>query len=469
MKRRLLIIIPILVVVGGFFAYRAYSQSQQSAALTTLQTVEVSLGSLTATVGATGTVRPNQSAVLVFQTSGTVGTVFGLVGVLVEDGEVLANLDQSSLSSQMIMAQADLVAAQRALDDLLHSEQARAMAQQAVPQAQDALKDANYRLRVRQEGNRASRNTIDAARANLVLAEDNVDRAEGDYNAVSGRSENDAGRALALSKLVTARQQRDATLRNLNWYTGHPTAIQQALLDADVAIAEAQLADAEREWERLKNGPDLADISAAEARIAAAEANLRTSRIESPFKGTITSVDIKPGDQVSPGSTAFGLADLSRLLVDVDVSEVDINRVQLGQPVTLSFDAVLDRMYQGKVIGNDLTGNIVQGVVNFEVTVELLDADEAIKSGMTAAVNIVVEQIENALIVPNRAVRVQEGERVVYVRRGETLELVRIRLGVSSDTHSEVIESGLQEGDQVVLNPPSSIFDMTNPPHFMGP
>ena len=296
-----------------------------------------------------------------------------------------------------------------------------------------------------------------------------MDRAEGDYNAVSGRSENDAGRALALSKLVTARQQRDATLRNLNWYTGHPTAIQQALLDADVAIAEAQLADAEREWERLKNGPDLADISAAEARIAAAEANLRTSRIESPFKGTITSVDIKSGDQVSPGSIAFGLADLSRLLVDVDASEVDINRVQLGQPVTLSFDAVLDRMYQGEVIGIDLIGNIVQGVVNFEVTVELWGADDAIKPGMTAAVNIVVEQIENALIVPNRAVRVQEGERVVYVRRGETLELVRVRLGVSSDTHSEVIESGLQEGDRVVLNPPSSIFDMTNPPHFMGP
>jgi HlyD family secretion protein len=468
MKRRLIILIPVLVLVVGFFGYQAYRQSQQATALATLQTVEVSMGSLTATVGATGTVRANQSAVLAFQTSGTVENVFGMMGTVADRGEVLAILEQTSLPAQVIMAQADLVAAQQALDDLLHSEQARALAQKALAQAQDELKDANYRLRVRQEGNRASGDTLDAANANLVLAEDKVDRAEGVFNAVSGRSADDPVRALALSNLVAARQQRDSALRNLNWYTGHPSEVEQALLDADVAIAEAKLVDAEREWGRLKDGPDPADVKAAEARIAAAEANLRMSWIESPFRGTITSVEIRPGDQVNPGTLAFGLADLSRLLVDVEVSEIDINRIQLGQPVTLSFDAVLDRIYQGEVVGIDLTGTIVQGVVNFEVTVKLLDADEAIKPGMTAAVNIVVEQIENALIVPNRAVRVQDGERVVYVRRGDTLELVRIRLGVSSDTHSEVIESGLNEGDQLVLNPPSSIFDMTEPPHFMG-
>jgi len=468
MKRRLIILIPVLVLVVGFFGYQAFRQSQQATALATLQTVEVSMGSLTATVGATGTVRANQSAVLAFQTSGTVENVFGMMGTVADRGEVLAILEQTSLPAQVIMAQADLVAAQQALDDLLHSEQARALAQKALAQAQDELKDANYRLRVRQEGNRASGDTLDAANANLVLAEDKVDRAEGVFNAVSGRSADDPVRALALSNLVAARQQRDSALRNLNWYTGHPSEVEQALLDADVAIAEAKLVDAEREWGRLKDGPDPADVKAAEARIAAAEANLRMSWIESPFRGTITSVEIRPGDQVNPGTLAFGLADLSRLLVDVEVSEIDINRIQLGQPVTLSFDAVLDRIYQGEVVGIDLTGTIVQGVVNFEVTVKLLDADEAIKPGMTAAVNIVVEQIENALIVPNRAVRVQDGERVVYVRRGDTLELVRIRLGVSSDTHSEVIESGLNEGDQLVLNPPSSIFDMTEPPHFMG-
>ncbi len=467
MKRWFVIPIVIVVLVGGYFAIQAYRQSQQESSISDLQTVVAATGALTATVGATGTVRANQSAVLTFQTSGTVEVVNIALGDYVDDGDMLASLEQTSLSAQVIMAQTDLVSAQQALDDLLYSEQARAMAQIALAQAQDALKDANYILTVRQQGNRASQDTLDAARANLILAEDGVDRAQAEYDSISGRPEDDPSRALALSKLASARRNRDSTLRNLNWYTGHPTETEQALLDADVALAEAQLADAEREWERLKEGPDPDDIAAAESRIAAAEANIRLSRIAAPFAGTITSVEIKPGDQVNSGTLAFGLADLSRLLVDVEVSEIDVNRVQLGQPVTLNFDAVLDHTYQGEVVEIGLTGMIVQGVVNFKVVVELHDLDEAIKPGMTAAVNIVVDQIEDVLLVPNRAVRVQDGERVVYVLREGMLTPVKVRLGVSSETHSEVIESVLREGDLIVLNPPA-VFDMTGRPGFMG-
>ena len=467
MKRWFVIPIVIVVLVGGYFAIQAYRQSQQASLATDLQMVEAATGAITATVGATGTVRANQSAVLTSQTSGTVEVVNVAMGDYVDDGEMLASLEQTSLSAQVILAQTDLVSAQQALDDLLYSEQARAMAQIALAQAQDALKDANYMLTVRQQGNRASQDTLDAARANLILAENEVDRAQAKYDSLSGRSEDSSSRALALSNLASARRNRDSTLRNLNWYTGHPTETEQALLDADVALAEAQLADAEREWNRLKEGPDPDDIAAAESRIAAAEANSRLSRIEAPFTGTITSVEIKPGDQVTPGTLAFGLADLSRLLVDVEVSEIDVNRVQLGQPVTLNFDAVLDRTYQGEVVEIGLTGMIVQGVVNFKVVVELHDLDEAIKPGMTAAVNIVVDQIEDVLLVPNRAVRVQDGERVVYVLREGMLDPVKVRLGVSSETHSEVIESVLREGDLIVLNPPA-VFDMTGRPGFMG-
>jgi len=467
MKRWFVIPIVIVVLVGGYFAIQAYRQSQQESSISDLQTVVAATGALTASVGATGTVRANQSAVLTFQTSGTVEVVNIALGDYVDDGDMLASLEQTSLSAQVILAQTDLVSAQQALEDLLYSEQARAMAQRALAQAQDALKDANYMLTVRQQGNRASQDTMDAARANLILAENAVDRAKAKYDSLSGRSEDSSSRALALSNLVSARRNRDSIQRNLNWYTGHPTETEQAMLDADVALAEAQLADAEREWKRLKEGPDPDDIAAAESRIAAAEANSRLSRIAAPFAGTITSVEIKPGDQVTPGTLAFGLADLSRLLVDVEVSEIDVNRVQLGQPVMLNFDAVLDRTYQGEVVEIGLTGMIVQGVVNFKVVVELHDLDEAIKPGMTAAVNIVVNQIEDVLLVPNRAVRVQDGERVVYVLREGMLEPVKVRLGVSSETHSEVIESGLREGDLIVLNPPA-VFDMTGRPGFMG-
>jgi HlyD family secretion protein len=469
MKRWIWIVIVIIVLIGGFFGYRAYRASQLEASLEDLQTEKANSGSLTGTVGATGTVRANQSAILLFQTSGTVDSVKVAMGDQVSVGEELARLKQTSLSAQVIMAQADLVTAQRALDDLLYSVQASAMAQRSLAQAQDALDDANYMLSVRQQGNRASQETLDATRADLILAERDVDQAQAMFDRVAGRPEDDPTRAIALSNLAAARQRRDSIQRNLNWYIAGPSETEQALLDADVAFAEAQLSDALREWERVKDGPDPEDVSAAEARVAAAEATVNLAWVSAPFRGTITSVELKPGDQVNPGAVAFGLADLSRLLVDVDISEVDINRVQVGQPVTLNFDAVLDRSFQGQVVEIGVTGVVVQGVVNFKVTVELTEKDEAIKPGMTAAVNIVVSETENALLVPNRAVRLMDGERVVYILKESGLEPVRIELGISSETYSEVVGGDLREGDSIVLNPPSMLFESGQRPGFFGP
>jgi HlyD family secretion protein len=467
MRRWLTIIIVVVVLVGGFFGYRAYRQSRVQSSLSELQTIEAGTGPLTATVGATGMVHANQSTILTFHTSGTVEDVMTALGDRVQDGEILATLEQASLSAQVVLAEADLVSAKRAFEDLLNSDEARASAQKALAQAQDALRDAEYVRTVRQEGNRASKETLDAARANLIIAQSEVDHAKAQYDSLSGLPENNAGRALALSKLASARKGRDAAQRNLNWYTGHPTAVEQALLDADVALAEARLADAEWEWERLKDGPDPDDIAAAEARIAAAEATLAQSYIKAPFSGTITAVEVMPGDQVGPGTIAFRLEDLSRMLIDVDISEVDINRVALGQTITLSFDAVLDKIYQGEVVEISLSGDVVQGVVNFNVTMEVSDPDESIKPGMTTAVNIVVDQIDNVLLVPNRAVRVFNGERVVYVIREGAYQSVRIELGVSSDLYSEVIDGELNVGDLIVLNPPA-VFDATGgPPPFV--
>jgi HlyD family secretion protein len=468
MKRWMWILLIVIILVGGFFGYRAYRASQLQASLSDLQTVEASSGSLTGTVGATGKVRANQTAILTFQTSGTVESVSVEMGAQVVAGEELARLNRTSLPSQVIMAQADLVIAQRALDDLLYSVQASAMAQRALAQAQDALDDANYMLSVRQEGNRASQETLDATRADLILAERDVEQAQAIFDRLAGRPEEDPTRAIALSNLAAARQRRDSISRNLNWYIGRPSETEQALLDADVALAEAQLADALREWERVKDGPDPEDVAAAEARVAAAQATVELACVKAPFAGTITSVEVKTGGQVNPGTVAFGLADLSRLLVDVEISEVDINRVQVGQPVILNFDAVLDREFQGEVIEIGITGVVVQGVVNFKVTVELTDPDEAIKTGMTAAVNIVVSEIENVLLVPNRAVRLLDSERVVYVLEQEGLKPVRIDLGISSETHSEVIGGELRDGDLIVLNPPSMLFEAGQGPGFFG-
>lgn len=466
MKRWMWIVIAFIVAVGAYFGSRALRQDQAASSVEDLQTELIAKGALTATVGATGMVRADQSVLLTFRTSGTIGEVMVGLGDQVSEGDLLASLIKSSLPSSIILAEAEVVSAQRALDDLLNSGQERAAAQLALAQAEDALESAQYTFTVRQQGNRASTNTIDAARANLILAEQETDAAKAAFDRLSGRPDDDPARALALSNLAAARSHRDSVQRNLNWFLGFPDEVEQGLLDADLAIAEARLDDAQREWERVKDGPALDDIAAAEARLEAARANMELAQINAPFGGTVTSVEIKRGDQVSTGSVAFGLADFSPLLVDVQLSEVDINRIQVDQPVQLVFDAILDRTYEGVVVELGLVGSSIQGVVNFPITIELIEPDGLVKPGMTAAVNIVIEQMDDVLRVPNRAVRLSNGERVVYLLEGDNSVPVPVELGASSEVYSEVLGGEIEEGDLVILNPPVE-FDNNGPPPFM--
>ncbi len=514
MRRLIIIMVTLAVLAAAYFGFQQLQTRRAQAALQELQTEPAKKGSLTATVGATGSVRSNQSATLIWQTSGTVAEVLVAVGDHVEVGQELASLQQTSLPQSVILAQAELVSAQKALEDLLETQIPRAQAMQAVEEAERALNDLlnNFPLQQaqaqlalvdarevleeaeRKRNNlnyaRASQSVINAAEADYILAQNEVEQLRKEFNKVSGRADDDPVRALALTRLSAAEQKRDAALRNLNWYKGTPSEEEIAEADANVALAqarlteaqaewervkdgpdpaevallEAQLADARREWERLKNGADPDDIAAAEARVAAAQATLDTVMIRAPFAGTVTAANVKPGDQVSPGLVAFQVDDLSRLLVDVEVSEVDINRIKLGQPVVLTFDAILGREFHGEVVEVGVVGRAVQGTVNFGITVALDDADEGVKPGMTAAVNIVVNELTDVLLVPNRAVRVREGNRVVYVLRNGQPEPVKITLGASSETVSEILDGDIEVGDPIVLNPPAEPIFFGGPP-----
>jgi HlyD family secretion protein len=502
MKKWIIVLIVVVVVaVGGFILVKARAQNAAAADGST-QTQPLAKGDLTAIVGATGTVRANQTANLSWQTSGTVKDVSVKEGDPVAAQQVLASLEQTSLPQSVILAQADLVSAQKALDDLRNSQLQQAKAGQALEQAQQALQDAQDPEQNRSKAGEAlakaqkavqdaqsallskqspaSQSQIDQAEAQVTFAKDKLDKAKDAYQPYANKPDSNLTRARLLSAMAAAQQQYDAAVRTLNSLTGVAGPIDQAVaqanLDAakaqlaqaqrdwerlkdgptpaDIALLEAQVADAQREWDRLKNGPDPNDLAAAEARVAAAQATINSARLTAPFDGVVTLVDTQVGDQVSPGTPAFRLDDLSSLLVDVPVSEVDISRVKPGQDATLNFDAIANQDYHGKVKDVAQVGTSAQGAVNFTVTVEMTDADQAVRPGMTAAVNIVVDQLKDVLLVPNRAVRVLDSNRVVYVLKNGQSQPVKITLGASSDTMSELLSGDLQVGDLIVLNPP---------------
>jgi HlyD family secretion protein len=460
MKRVLTIIIILAVVaVLAFFGFRALRQRQQTTVLSDLQTVVASNGSLTATVGATGMVHASQTAILSWQTSGNIADIPVAVGNMVTTAQVLATLEQSSLSQNIILAQADLINAEKALDDLLNDQTVAAKSLLALYSAQQALYTAE-RAMDRFEGD-DYKDALEEARQDVIDRDADLEEAQDDFEPYEDWDATNETRQRYEQELIDAQNAYDEAVRIVELLE-----MDQQVAQANLDAAHAALESAQRAYDRIKDGPNADDVTVLEARIAAAQAALDTTQLTAPFDGTVTEVNLKPADRVVPGTAAIRIDNLSRLEVDVQVSEIDINRIQIGQPVSLSFDAILDKEYHGTVSEVARVGNVLQGVVQFNVTVELTDADETVRPGMTAAVNIDVEQLDNVLLVPNRAVRLVDGKRVVYILQDQQLEAVQITLGATSDTESEVIAGDLRAGDLIVLNPPQ-YYETSGPP-FMG-
>ncbi len=314
--------------------------------------------------------------VIASKLGGTLTDVYVEEGTSVGEGDLLFRIDDDAPQAQreliiaagenaIAAAKLQLLTAQQALDDL--SEGWSLVAAQAgleLAHARDALKDANYIHDVRQEGYRASSNTIQAAEANLVLAIEEVDVAQQRYDHASG----DAGKALALSNLIAAKQQQDSIQRNLNWYLGAPTDLEQAILDADVAIAEARVSNAELELAKWKDGPDPAAVELAEAQLAFAETQIALAKsqagvelqtidlhladlvIRAPVNGVVLTRSIQPGEVLTPGVTAMTIGDLDQLTITVYVPEDRYGEIQLGDQAQVTVDSFPDETFDAVVV-----------------------------------------------------------------------------------------------------------------------
>ncbi len=467
MKKKVIIILIIIGLgVGGYFGLNAFNQNRANALAESYQTTTVQRGNLTAIVGGTGIVRSNQSAFLAWQINGNINEIFVEIDDQVKADQILASLSKGSLAQSIILAQADLVNAKRNLDTLMNSSLAKAQAQSALANATEALDTAETR-RESKAYQRASDQVIEEAYANYILAKDEASKWEQRYDTVDDRPEDDPVRAAALSEWAAAKQILARAEANLRYLESDPDAEEIAVAEGNLVLAQAQYDEALREWERLKDGPDPDDILAAQARIDAIQATIDAANLRAPFNAIITEVRSKPGDQVNPGSISFRLDDLSRLIVDVQIPEVDINTIKTGMTARITFDGIQGKDYNGTVIEVARVGTSVGGVVSFNVAVELNDADESVLPGMTAAVNLITSEITDVLIIPNRAVRLKDGERVVYVLKpGQFIpEATNVTIGAISDLQSEVID-GVNEGDIIVLNPPTEM--LTGPNSSMG-
>jgi HlyD family secretion protein len=220
-------------------------------------------------------------------------------------------------------------------------------------------------------------------------------------------------------------------------------------------------------------------VRQAVAELEKAEDDLRKTIIYAPLSGKVIALSAEEGEVVvsgtmnNPASVIGTIADLSEILVEVDVDENEIVHAAPGQPVQVFVDAIPNSIYAGKVveIGSSGTKKPAQPDVTFFKVKVLLDApDERLRAGMSARAEIEVDTHRGTLVVPIQCVvyRAPQGEteaaeaeeiRVVFVERDGKAVQVPVEVGLADASRIEIL-SGLTEGDQVVTGPYRALRDL---------
>lgn len=257
---------------------------------------------------------------------------------------------------------------------------------------------------------------------------------------------------VAKAQDILAKAQDDLSKKKAG---ADPKAVQKQ--QSAVMSAETALQKARDDLATKQAGPDARNVEKMRNQVVSAEAAVNTAReklkgatLVAPFDGVAGSVGINVGEQVGASTVILSLLDPQALRIDMNVAESDVSSLRRGQTASVTFDALSGQTFQARVDSISPSAKMQQGVVNYPVALTL-DRASGIKEGMTATAQIVTQQKDNILLVPNRAIRTQGRTRTAQVLLPNgTTETQTIQTGMSGDQTTEVT-SGLQEGDRVVI------------------
>lgn len=440
-----------LLLVSSILLGCATSSSSTTATTGTVEEV-----SMSTTVESSGSISAKQLVTMSWETSGIVGAVNVKSNETVTKDQVLMTLDPSTAPSDVIQATVTLVSAKQALEDAQQSNTAKAEAEVALATAQSDYYTAlgNYWNRNATQG---SENNITIYTAKLQLADNKIYDLQKYYDTLGEVPDNDDGKAQALINLTQAKTDRDNIKAILDYYKANPDTLDVQTLTASLDLAKAKLEDAQRAYDRVKDGPNPDDIASAQAKVDAAQATVNMLSIISPFDGEVVAVETEEGDQVAEGDPAIIIVNRSMLYVDVQVDETEISRVKIGDTATITFDALPDITATGKVTFINPVGQSSSGVVNYTVRVQLDESNPEILLGATATVAIDTGAAETLLTVPVTAVQTDTdgSEYVLVVNSDGTTEKVTVVSGTVTGS-SVVVKGDLKAGETVELNVTSS-------------
>ena len=496
-------LVPVVVVAaaGTVFLISGGGNKAASRDVTYAETTPVRQD-VSNSLSGTGTLNPANTYTVKSLVDGKILTGGFEEGDKVEEGDVLYTIDSSDASTNLEKASIALQQAQRSYDKTVDLQYVRAEVDGTVSSLKVAKGDqvtSGQEVAVIRDSSKMLLNLLfpaaDAANFSVgqsadVMLDGTFETLKGTITAITGTDELSTGNLLARTVTIrvnnagglTTAQAATASVNGVSSIASATFAYQAertltAQAGGTVSAINVQEGDAVSKGDILieLTGDDLTEsIQSASESLRSAEISMQNQQdnmsnytITSPISGTIIEKDAKQGDALTSGSTLCVIYDLSYLEMVINVDELQIGALSVGQKVQITADAVADKTYVGTVTRVSMKGSSSGGTTTYPITIRIDDTD-GLRPGMNANAEIVVAEANNALVVPNAAV-IRSGYVLVSKKSPsaayavedmdapEGYVYVKVETGVSDDSYTE-IKSGLKEDDTVAYDT-SSVSD----------
>ena len=497
-------LVPVLcvAVAGGVFLLRP-QQAKPASVDASYTEAAPERRDVTNTLSGTGTLNPANTYTVKSLVDGKVLTGTIEEGDIVEESNVLYTIDSSDASTNFEKAEIAMQQAQRSYDKVVDRQYVRAEVAGVVSslkvtkgdevtsgQEVAVIRDSS-RMLLTLEFPAADAANFSVGQSAAVTLDGTFEQLDGTVTSVSGTDALSAGNLLTRTVTITVKNAgglttAQAATASINGVSsiGSATFAYQAerTLTAQAAGTVTSI-NVQEGSEVAKDdiilglsGDDLTEsIQSASESLRSAEISMQNLQdamnnytITAPISGTIIEKDAKVGDAVKAGDTLCIVYDLSYLEMSINVDELQISSISVGQKVQITADAVPDKTYVGTVTRVSMKGASNGGTTTYPVTIRIDDTD-GLRPGMNANAEIVVAKADNALVVPNAAV--VRGSYVLVTKDSpsaanadtameapEGFVYVPVKTGVSDDDYTQIV-SGIQEGDTIGYDPSSVSSD----------
>ena len=497
-------LVPVLcvAVAGGVFLLRP-QQAKPASVDASYTEAAPERRDVTNTLSGTGTLTPANTYTVKSLVDGKVLTGTIEEGDIVEESNVLYTIDSSDASTNFEKAEIAMQQAQRSYDKVVDRQYVRAEVAGVVSslkvtkgdevtsgQEVAVIRDSS-RMLLTLEFPAADAANFSVGQSAAVTLDGTFEQLDGTVTSVSGTDALSAGNLLTRTVTITVKNAgglttAQAATASINGVSsiGSATFAYQAerTLTAQAAGTVTSI-NVQEGSEVAKDdiilglsGDDLTEsIQSASESLRSAEISMQNLQdamnnytITAPISGTIIEKDAKVGDAVKAGDTLCIVYDLSYLEMSINVDELQISSISVGQKVQITADAVQDKTYVGTVTRVSMKGTANGGTTTYPVTIRIDDTD-GLRPGMNANAEIVVAEANNALAVPNAAV--VRGSYVLVTKDSpsaanadtameapEGFVYVPVKTGVSDDDYTQIV-SGIQEGDTIGYDPSSVSSD----------